>query len=469
MDAPFEAKGFWWLPETPENEISGNLSFSPGQPIHLELMGALNQTKNDQIPPPEMINPPIIQGALSDGRLVTLQKCLQTQSSVNFGGISTTKFTCHLAFVGVHFDSEEQIKFSGVSLCFKFLDEWFSKNAFSSQRPDGGSLVVTYKRPSLIMTLVPGFHIDFECLGPSESSNWHSYVKIFQEARINIWSEFEKNLDEFFPILRLLQYFLTLAITEPTFVTKAIGKTNAAQEEEPDHIIYLPIEIYFPATGWRAETSDVNRFEMLFTLPAIEERLEIVLNNWVKKAEIIKPVYDLYFSAIYAHAYPEFEFLSLAQAIETYHRRIYGGEYQPDDEYSDGLYKTLIEAIPSELASDFRGSLIKGKLRYANEYSFRKRLLLLGDHLAKNMKVNFLSDKKQKGTFSEKVADTRNYFTHYSPELKQKAALGGEELLDLRRKLRLILQICFLEQLGFSFDTITGIFKGSGEYRQYIS
>jgi hypothetical protein len=84
------------------------------------------------------------------------------------------------------------------------------------------------------------------------------------------------------------------------------------------------------------------------------------------------------------------------------------------------------------------------------------------------MKINFLSDKKQQGIFADKVADTRNYFTHYSPELKEKAALRGEELRDLRRKLRLILQICFLEQLGFSIDTITGIFKRSREYRQYI-
>jgi hypothetical protein len=378
MDTPFEAKGFWWLPETPGNEISGNLSFSPGQPIALELLGAINQTKNDQIPPPRLINPPIIQGLLSDGRLVTLQNCLQTQSRVNFSGISTTRFISHLAFIGVHFENDDQVKFRGVSLCFKYLDEWFSKNAFSSQHPEGGSLVVTYKQPSPIKTLVTDFHIDFECLGPNESYNPRTHVNISQEARISIWSETERNIDDFFPILRLLQYFLTLAMTEPTFVTKAIGKTEAAKQEVPDHVFYLPVDIYFPAAGWNAETSSLYSQQMLFTLPVIEERVEMILNNWVRKAEIIRPVYDLYFSGIYTHTYPEFEFISLAQAIETYHRQIYGGKYQPDDKYLKGLYKTLVAAIPNEVASDFKVSLKKGKLRYANEYSFRKRIYFWG-------------------------------------------------------------------------------------------
>ncbi len=470
MDTPFEVKGFWWLPETPEKEIPGTLSFSPGQPLHLELMGALNQTKNDQIQPPEMINPPIIQGVLSDGRQVTLQNCLQNHSSINFGvGIATTRFISHIAFVGVYFEKNEQVKFREVSLCFKFLDEWFGKNSFNSKHSEGGSLVVTYKRPSPIKTLVNDFHIDFECLGPSESLDRHTYVKIVQEARINIWSESEKTIDDYFPIIRLLQYFLTLAMTEPTFVTKAIGKTDAAMEEEPNHDFYMPIEIYFPAAGWKRETTELNWFEMLFRLPDIEDRLELILNNWVTKSEIIRPVYDLYFSAIYSHIYPEFELLSLAQAMETYHRRVYGGQYQPDEEYSHGLYKTLVAAIPENVASGFKDSLKKGKLRYANEYSFRKRILLLGDHLSQNMKINFLGDKKQQGLFADQVSDTRNYFTHYSPELKEKAALKGEELRDLRRKLRLILQICFLEQVGFTFEMIAGFFKRSREYRQYIS
>jgi len=36
MDKNFELKGYWWLPETPEYQIPGTLSFSPSE---------LNETK----------------------------------------------------------------------------------------------------------------------------------------------------------------------------------------------------------------------------------------------------------------------------------------------------------------------------------------------------------------------------------------------------------------------------------------
>jgi hypothetical protein len=395
---------------------------------------------------------------------------LQTSNSLNFAmtEMSTTRFISHFAYIGVHFESSDQVKFKSLSVRFHGLDEWFCKKAIDTLSPSNGSLVATYTQPQPINTIAGDFHIDFVTLGPNENFNPYTHINISQEAQINIWSETEKDIEEFFPILRLLQYFLTLAMTEPTFVTKAIGKTEAAKQGEPDHVIFLPVEIYYPAAGWQTSTSDVHWHEMLFTLPIVEERLEIILNNWVTKAETIRPVYDLYFSTIYSQIYPEFELLSLAQAIETYHRQVYGGKYQPDDAYMAGLYQILVTAIPEDVSSDFRDSLKKGRLRYANEYSFRKRIFLLENHVAKNMKVNFLSENKQRVNFADKVADTRNYFTHYSPELKGKAALRGEELRDLRRNLRLILQVCFLEGSGFSFEEITAYLKKSKKYRQFI-
>jgi hypothetical protein len=265
-----------------------------------------------------------------------------------------------------------------------------------------------------------------------------------------------------------MQNFLTMGMSKPTFITEIIGNTESAKEENPT--FYYPVKIYYPADGWKPNPSEVHYFEMTFTLPAIEEQLEQILRNWISKAEIIKPVYDLYFSALYNPSlYQEFEFLSLVQAVETYHRQIYGGKYQPDDIFINGLYKVLVAAIPENVADDFRSSLKLGKLRYANEYSLRKRLHLLGEHFAENLNINFLCDKKLRGIFVDKAADTRNYFTHYPPELEENAAKSGEELHDITRKLRLILQICFLEELGFPFDKITEVFKKNREYRDYFS
>jgi hypothetical protein len=257
-------------------------------------------------------------------------------------------------------------------------------------------------------------------------------------------------------------------MSKPTFVSDVIGNTESAKEENPG--FYYPVKIYYLPNGWKANSVKVQFFQMMFTLPSVEEQLEKILDNWISKAELIKPVYDLYFSTLYNPAiYQEFKFLSLAQAVETYHRQIYGGKFQPDDVFKEGLYQTLVDAIPGDIADDFRSSLKQGKLRYANEFSLRKRVQLLGEHLDKGLNLNFLQNKNLRNIFAEQVADTRNYFTHYSPELKDKAAKTGQELHDLIQKLRLVLQICFLEELGFTFDKITEVFKKNREYQKYFS
>ena len=255
-------------------------------------------------------------------------------------------------------------------------------------------------------------------------------------------------------------------MSKSTFATEIIGTTDSAKEND----VYYPVKIYYLANGWNPSSSKVQYFQMTFTLPMIEEQLEKFLGNWISKAELIKPVYDLYFSTLYnPSVYQEFKFLSLVQAIETYHRQIYGGKFQPDDVFKNGLYKGLVSAIPDDVDEDFRISLERGKLKYANEYSLRKRLKLLGEHLTDNINISFLKDKELRSIFADKVADTRNYFTHYPPELKDRAAKSGQELRDLIQKLRLVLQICFLEELGFTWDKISETIKRNQEYRDYHS
>ncbi len=467
MDKNFEIKGYWWLTETPENRIPGTLSFSPSELVSLELMGSLAKLDNPNPQREDFINPSMIMGVSLGGEPVTIANCTQVRSTGSLAGMSTSRFTGYFAYIGVHFSSEEKVKFRELSLSFYNLDEWFSKSAFTTQSSKSGSRVVTYEQPSPVRTTVGDFHIDFVVFGPSESIGRFTHVNISQEARINIWSDVEKSMDEFLPFIRHLQNFLTLGMANPTFVREVTGFTETRKEEPA---FYYPVKIYYPADGLKPNTVDVQYFQMMFTLPAIEEQIQQILEKWIFKADIIKPVYDLYFSALYNPSiYLEFEFLSLAQAVETYHRQIYGGKFQSDQTFKDGLYKILVAAIPTDIPEDFRNSLEGGRLKFANEYSLRKRLQLLSRHLRQNLNINFLQNRDLCNAFAQKVADTRNYLTHYSPELKDNAAKPGEGLHDLTQELRLVLQICFLEELGFTFDKITEIFKKNREYRKYFS
>jgi hypothetical protein len=137
-----------------------------------------------------------------------------------------------------------------------------------------------------------------------------------------------------------------------------------------------------------------------------------------------------FFGTIYDPSmYRELRFLALSQAIESFHRRIYGGQYVTDKEY-EPIRDVLIKAIPDNLDEDFKESLKKG-LEHGNEFSLRKRLKGLVNQFWKNCLENFVKNKRD---FIDHIYDTRNYLTHW--DKPKKNVVLGEDLIHLNERLK---------------------------------
>ena len=218
----------------------------------------------------------------------------------------------------------------------------------------------------------------------------------------------------------------------------------------------LPICINYIQPKITKNTSALIPSQMLFTFQDISDRPEKFLRNWFDKASLLEPVYDLYYGIVY---YPptnqENIFLNLIQAIESFHRRIFKGEYIPKKDYEDKVYDILVKAIPALEGQDLKESL-ESKLRYGNEFSLRTRLR---DILKRYNEImpGFIPDKKD---FINKVVDTRNYYTHYDEDLKGRA-VSDESLYYLTQRLRRLLEICLLRELGFNLKEIKEFFVRS--------
>ena len=201
---------------------------------------------------------------------------------------------------------------------------------------------------------------------------------------------------------------------------------------------------------------------MVFTFKDISDNFEAILKNWIEKSKILQPVYDLYFGTLYNPSmYTQHQFLSLIQALESYHRRKYVAKYISDKDFS-GLYERLIEAIPQDIRSDFKKSLYQ-KMKYLNEFSLRKRLKKifknhggLVDSIIQNQ-VNFIED----------VVNTRNFLTHSNKELESKSK-KGKELYWLTRKMKFLLEICLLSELGITDESIKSLVSRNQKY-QYLA
>ena len=199
-------------------------------------------------------------------------------------------------------------------------------------------------------------------------------------------------------------------------------------------------------------TYDRKIHNTLFRLDFIPN-LEKVIENWFEKYKIFKPLYNLYFSSINTNMYVELQLITFTQALESYHRRLDNSNYMPKNEF-EPIKKKIISCIKNNDELD-KGMLDKlsSSIEYGYEYSLRKRLNLIlkgfDEDLLRVILGNFetIPIKKLNQNFVNKVVDNRNYYTHYDEDITH---LSIEKLVYLNNQLKILIEFCFLKELGFS-------------------
>lgn len=458
MIEEFEYNGIWWLPEKPEAQISGTLKFSPNEGAILNLIGSFKEIININ----KMLAPDIILGVSSTGKNITLYKCFETKSSFSMPGFQTSSFSANIVFIGAHFKNSKDIKFKSIATHFFLLDEWVNISGFDIKylwKEKG--VIIKYKLLKPFQVNINDnlkLLIDIRATFPSLSVV-QKEASIKQKTWIEIESLEELHFEDYLKILYHIRNFLTLGVSESVYPLAIEGITDQNKQIINNNVYNQPIEIFYMLPDMLKTPEMLHPFDMLFTFKDISNKFEFFLRNWFQKADLLAPVYDLYFGTLFnPHIYLEHKFLSLIQAIESFQQRVYGGKYLLDEEYSH-IYNILVNAIPAGTNEEFKESL-KSKLKYGNEFTLRKRLKNIFDKYHEILNI-FIDNNR---SFIEKVIATRNYETHHDASLKEYSA-HGEELYHLNQILKILLEICLLSELGFSSMEIKNLFSRNRRYR----
>ena len=197
---------------------------------------------------------------------------------------------------------------------------------------------------------------------------------------------------------------------------------------------------------------------MLFRYLQLKDRFQTTISGWMAAYEEIEPAMNLYFaSKSGAHPFIDGKFLSLAQCLETYHRRSSSQLEMPEEEYSSLLSSLLVACEPKWK------SLIEGKLKFENELSLRKRLKKVLEPVS-----SYFGDEKSITYLINKIVDTRNYLTHYPEELESKTA-DDQELRKLCLKMEAIFQMHLLSRIGITQEEISTIVKNNRQLRYKLN
>lgn len=399
--------GTWWIPSTPDIKIAGVLKFNANERIELSLEASFEEEEYD-----------VIHGFAS-GSLITLFRSFPITHN-SFGAYSNynpCKIISNLALIGVNYTEGQFKTVSHYKFDFGRLRGWVEKSGFTANF-EGSKYTLSYERPSPI-NFLDNDDVSVNLISYAEGIS----APLRESATISevfIFEVTSKSPDANFDYLVYgdgIRKFLTLA-SRCNIDYKSIRFIDGDNE---GFILsaYPKIKIQYPS-------KNLSRLNSFFTLSHTKLRLPDFFHNWIKIYDLATEPCNLYFYGYECMTY--LKFTAITQALEEFYR--------------DALAKTSKE-------KEFGfANIIK---RIYNRYPL--------------ITSKFNSDEE---TFSTMVTDHRNHFTHWSGN-KKDSVLEGLEFDFLRRDINLLLEMCLLEQCGFTIDQVQEIVEKCFHYENYMN
>lgn len=419
--------------------MAGTATFHPNDGISLQTIGAFERSWRDA-GSKSSFRPSLILGFWGPANTpVTLHKTTRVgdvRASLERPDSTTLQAICMI--IGHHFQLEEDMCFASVRAGFTSFEEWTEHRPFDSAAPEEARYVPLEPVTADVRTLQACLTINSES---ERGGDGVRTLRLEHRVFVDIEPEGRRPLKWYREVLRSLQDLLTLLVGRPVHLRSMQTQVNTGSSAWSTvyfgHGLRRPQGQGAPQPEGLVRSSDV-----LIPLPMIRARLPEILETWFDKRDLLAPVYELFLGALFNPGiYPDFQFLSLAQALETYHRRTSpNARYLPEREYLEEYYPKVLSSLPSSSSKPLRDKL-QTTLRYANEWSLRKRL----KELVNAVPITGIAGDDP--AFVERVVGTRNYLTHYTEELEREA-LRGPKLMEAVDELRRLLAFLLLRELG---------------------
>lgn len=433
----FKKSGYFWLPSAPEKKFPGTLSISDGGVIDLEIVELFESVGSDSIDwgsfgldalnwePAFNNNFKRIVGHIETDE-VTLDGCEFKEGFPNLKtGISRSLLRVGKAFMGVKYREDESPRFKILIFSVDGINDWIGTNRDRSNPPDSNYPRVYQRSPISFQHPEP---VSFNLSNGMELSITFNYErsgsinpredKIAQRTYFKLVSQKARELDEFTAIVEQIIAFLCFAMGDIVcFDSMEVTSENPPpllpfrEDFGYDKIGLLPINIFSPSQFYSKNKRQIGS-NSLFKFDKIKDNAERIICNWIDTYEQVTPTLHFYFwTQMQAYPCSEVKFLTLVQGLEAYHRKMFN----------------------------------------ENRMKLRNRI----EEIIEPFEDIIGTDEERQEIITS-IMDTRNYWTHYNPELESRIATGWNlEILCL--KIEALFQLHFLRLIGFNQEEINSI------------
>ena len=455
--------GDFWLPPYRE-KVPGILSISNEEGIVLEVARSFEDDVTSIAhlfsSHPDSLN--LVVGHIQEYGFIILEGCLSKMDSLNLniaGVMGTSRIIwANRVFTGFPHIQPVQNRtptFNTFKFSIEGIDEWLWIHGINQayNHEERATTVSATMPESIPINLTNGMRLEitFDVQGTGSPNPWEKGIS--QKAYFELASEDALELKLFLSVAYKIVDLLCFTINEIVSLDSMSATSNAIIQDHGDGITYpAPITIYDPGVYYYSKDQPkIDRNRMLFTFADIRDDAEGMINKWIESYEDYKNAFDLYFLA---QLKPQLswavKFLTLAQGLEVYHRRM-SSDDAPEMGEVKLKYKELVQSLIEQYPDGENKKWLEGKVEHLNDVPLGKRIKELI-----NPFKEILGNSKERGKLAYKIAVTRNYLTHYDPKSEPEAA-KGEDLYVLCRKMELLFELHFLKLTGFTPEKIKSI------------
>jgi hypothetical protein len=454
LRSDFTIHGHWWDPTSPKCRVSGQLQRQAGA-VQLTLHGNLRPLPSVIRATQEPQRYEVLHGLSSDGDLLTLLGCIQTNFRLAFGSGRAVSETVYVgcAVLGAHLLT--QPTFAKMTFRIPGLAAWLGMSGINHRVSLTESTVQTtldFGEQPQRRVAIPAEDMEL-LLGTSLRSSINpfgaSVLTVGATAAFIPSSRHE--LSWYFERYEALLFVLTVLAGEPMPADAIHAKV---EESGGDVAIVL--------SHWQGTPCSKSRPQEFFlTAGSVGTTLDGVLQGWFASVAAIRETSRLA-QSIFAtpQMWLHVEFLSLMQALEGFHRALAPGTYLPDDQY-EPIAAALVNAIPASVGAAHRDAL-RSRIRYGNQISLSRRLSELADRLDDKLRPLVLG---RNGRIPRSWVATRNYYTHWDVALLADR-LESRAMVLANRRMRLFLRCLYLREMGVPTEAVLAGLRGTSDFAQ---
>jgi hypothetical protein len=453
-----KVKGTWWTADDPARLVQGEITYSSTAGATVDLFGALFDDSDLS----RLRRRFTLQGLTIREQQVSLFEAAVKGSHMHVPGGRSSVISSVFGVVGGHYLQPSDLTLSEIRVSLTGLRDWTWISGIETKyEEESRGVIYTQRIPDdVFVGNYDGLtaKLQFSATTSPEAGSLTIREKcdlIIEAPSLTPYSAFED-------LLYTFQKFVSFALQRPVYATQITGHIDRPRQIIQGHKIFQDYTIIRKLSLKKWDREDLIPQDMLFTLGELDQSLEVVFGRFFSKRQLLKPSMDLYLSTVYNPTQlTRAEFLTLAQSVEGYHRVSMPGKYISDDGYML-VQEALWNAIPSQVSGDFRQSL-KNRFKYLHEFSLRKRIEALAEKY-ESILGNLLGPAK---IFASSISDVRNKLTHPTPADIAETT-DPVNLWHLSEKIALLLEVCFLAELGFGDARIKEIVRSRSERARHV-